>query len=630
MMGSSTVHPSMNESDSPNPKSVMGSLMKKLGRSSKAPPQLRQHRMMHELKRDISEIEAPRSESDSGASTHPLTDRSDGTHSSSGGSTNSKGTPTRTSVSRHTRYRPEAGGSVSCIRNEALNNAIAQNTNTDSPVSRNSYNVAQAGCNTPKTHPSTPTTPARHNRTSARKPIVSASTRQLGELVPTRVLGTGGFGSAVLVHDRRNGRRYALKAVPKTRLRANAASSLSAQTERKILELVTHPFIVEYYGAMQDETHIYYLLGYCSGGDLANYLCRYGSLKLSAVKFFISEIISAVQDMHKKNLVVRDIKPENILLDGLGHVRLTDFGLSKLNVSSWIKGATTLCGTEPYVGPEVFQWPSYGQAVDMWAIGMMMYEMITGGDFDAMKRAANCEAGVDALMQHTKRTVGSKGDEGSLAVDFLRATLQRSPYRRLGANGGEEVRSHAYFRGVDWVNLAGRSPPFKPLIQHQEAETPDVRHIVSGNGDADMSSSGKVSSAAAEASTRSPRVRINIQAAKTDERFEGFIQQGPGSPVNNFLTLFSKPATTATVVNAEKSQNSSQIDSSKGTKHARKPADLTIKVDSPRVRDEFNNFSGSGEMVVVYDEVPTVWALAKNLTVGKSESSCSLHSCHSG
>ncbi|KAG5184589.1 kinase-like domain-containing protein, partial [Tribonema minus] len=113
---------------------------------------------------------------------------------------------------------------------------------------------------------------------------------------------------------------------------------------------ISHPLIVAFHGAMQDKSNVYFLLAYYPGGDLAYHLSKHGALKTSAVRFFAAEVLLAVQYLHQQRIVVRDLKPENILLDARGHVRLTDFGLSKPRVSCWTQGATTMCGTEPYVG----------------------------------------------------------------------------------------------------------------------------------------------------------------------------------------------------------------------------------------------------------------------------------------
>jgi hypothetical protein len=171
---------------------------------------------------------------------------------------------------------------------------------------------------------------------------LGTATLQLSNLSPLRILGQGSFGSAVLVEDVISGKRLVLKAVVK-------GDSQASATERNILSILQHPFVVGFIGAMQDTDRLYYALEFCCGGDLGQLLGKFGCFTWKATQFFAAEIAMAIEFVHSRKIAIRDLKPENILMDSHGHVRLTDFGLSKLQVKGWTFGAKTLCGTEPYV-----------------------------------------------------------------------------------------------------------------------------------------------------------------------------------------------------------------------------------------------------------------------------------------
>jgi protein kinase A len=145
-------------------------------------------------------------------------------------------------------------------------------------------------------------------------------------------------------------------------------------TERQILQTISHPFIVTSFGSFETANEICIMMEYVPSGELFYLLQKYGRLSNELACFYVAELITALQYLHSCNIVYRDIKPENILIDKFGHIRLIDFGFSK-----YVKNRTwTLCGTPEYLAPEVLLGKGHNQAADWWTVGILIYELLTG------------------------------------------------------------------------------------------------------------------------------------------------------------------------------------------------------------------------------------------------------------
>lgn len=148
-------------------------------------------------------------------------------------------------------------------------------------------------------------------------------------------------------------------------------------TERRILEQIKHPFIVRMDYAFQTAEKLYFVLEYCPGGELFFYLSQIGRFKEDAARFYASNILLAIEHLHQKDTLYRDLKPENVMMGKEGYVKLTDFGLSKDNFNDKSE-AKSLCGTAEYLSPEVLQRQGHGRATDWWSFGAIIYEMLVG------------------------------------------------------------------------------------------------------------------------------------------------------------------------------------------------------------------------------------------------------------
>jgi serum/glucocorticoid-regulated kinase 2 len=184
----------------------------------------------------------------------------------------------------------------------------------------------------------------------------------------------------VLVQKRQGkerGQLFAMKILKKTHL-VKRRQIERTRTERKVLSVVNHPFIMKLHYAFQTPEKLYLVLDYCPGGELFFHLSRFRRFPERVARFYAAELLLAMGHLHKRGIIYRDLKPENVLLDAEGHVKLGDFGLAKAGISHPYEGATSMCGTPEYMAPEVLGQLGHGFCVDYWGLGMIVYEMMTG------------------------------------------------------------------------------------------------------------------------------------------------------------------------------------------------------------------------------------------------------------
>lgn len=192
-----------------------------------------------------------------------------------------------------------------------------------------------------------------------------------------KVVGKGSFGKVFLVRHKASRQLYAMKVLKKDHIiKKNQVEH--TKTERSVLSYIHHPYIVGLNMAFQTSDRLFFILDYCAGGELFFHLGKVGRFPEDRAKLYAAEIALALEYIHKKGIIYRDLKPENVLLDNDGNVRLTDFGLSKEGVSDHSSGANSFCGTPEYIAPEVLLRQGHGRAVDWWSLGALLFEMICG------------------------------------------------------------------------------------------------------------------------------------------------------------------------------------------------------------------------------------------------------------
>ncbi|CAE7924482.1 pkgB, partial [Symbiodinium sp. KB8] len=190
-----------------------------------------------------------------------------------------------------------------------------------------------------------------------------------------KTVGKGSFGKVVQVRKKDDGKIYAMKILKKEMIlkRKQYEHTLS---ERRVLENIDHPFIVSLRFAFQSEHKLYMVFDFFNGGELYHYLSEGGRFAEERARFYAAELTSALGYLHARGIIYRDLKPENLILDHQGHIRIADFGLSKEGVEG--ESVTSICGTPEYLAPEILRRKPYGVGVDWWALGTLLYEMIAG------------------------------------------------------------------------------------------------------------------------------------------------------------------------------------------------------------------------------------------------------------
>ncbi|KAJ2393693.1 cAMP-dependent protein kinase catalytic subunit [Coemansia sp. RSA 2603] len=283
---------------------------------------------------------------------------------------------------------------------------------------------------------------------------------RLDEFEIFRTVGTGSFGRVRLVKHRETGKYYAMKVLKKSHV-VRAKQVEHVNSERRILAECGCPFIVHMLGTCQDRVNLYFFMEYVVGGELFTYLRRYHRFPPPVAKFYAAEVLLALEYLHERNIIWRDTKPENILLDGRGHVKLTDMGFAKKVMDrTW-----TLCGTPDYLAPEVIQAKGYGRSVDWWALGILIFEMIAGYppfyDEDHYRLYEKILAG----------RIQWPAQFDPVARDLVSRLLTADLSRRLGNlhRGSADIKEHRWFAEVDWNRLAMREIP-APLIPPQKVD----------------------------------------------------------------------------------------------------------------------------------------------------------------
>jgi serine/threonine protein kinase len=252
----------------------------------------------------------------------------------------------------------------------------------------------------------------------------------------------------------------ALKVMSKDRiLELNQQDHVTAEVE--VLRLVQHPNVVTLYGTFQDATNIYVALEYLAGGEVFSHLRTMGAFDLDVTRFYASEILLVFDELHRKKIVYRDLKPENLVFSSDGHIKFVDFGFAKQ-----IKDRTyTLCGTPEYLAPEVVRGEGSSFCSDWWAFGVLIYEFLVG-ESPFMDESEN------AMYQKIcKGEVVYPPELDPVTKSLLDGLLRIDASTRLGctAIGAEEIKAHPWFHGIDWGKVYAHryQPPLMPMVENE-------------------------------------------------------------------------------------------------------------------------------------------------------------------
>ena len=275
-----------------------------------------------------------------------------------------------------------------------------------------------------------------------------------------KVLGKGGFGKVMLVRKKGTTDIYAMKVLKKEAvIRRNQVTH--TKTETHILKQIRHPFLTRMHFAFQSEGKLYMVLNYLPGGELFYRLKREGRFSVERVRLYAAEIGLGLGHLHSLDMIYRDLKPENILLDEVGHICLTDFGLSKESVAT-VNAAKTFCGTPEYLAPEILQGVGHGKPVDWWSLGTLVFEMLTGlPPF----YSRNINHMYEKILKAELRCPSYLPSDVKGLIEGL---LIRDPVKRLGSGPGDikELEANAFFKDLDFKKVEAKeyTPIYKPNI----------------------------------------------------------------------------------------------------------------------------------------------------------------------
>ncbi|KNC84839.1 AGC/PKA protein kinase [Sphaeroforma arctica JP610] len=267
---------------------------------------------------------------------------------------------------------------------------------------------------------------------------------QLEKFEIYRTLGTGSFGRVILVKTKDSGKFCAIKVIKKE-IVIRLKQVEHTANEKNILSCVECPFVVNLVDYFQDSKNLYFALEFINGGEMFTHIHRNRYFSYEVAKHFAAEVVLGFEYLHNLDIVYRDLKPENLLIDNKGHVRITDFGFAKRVADrTW-----TLCGTPEYLAPEIILSKGYSHSVDWWALGVLIYEMRCGHapfyDASQMEMYKKIVEGRLAFPSHFK------ADEKEIIQAFLTGDLTR----RLGnmKNGVNDIKHMKYFKGMDFAAL---------------------------------------------------------------------------------------------------------------------------------------------------------------------------------
>ena len=273
------------------------------------------------------------------------------------------------------------------------------------------------------------------------------------------IIGRGGFGKVWKVRLKKNNELFALKEMSKAKV-IDRRSEISIMSERNLLSKLHHSFIVNMYFAFQDFYNLYLVMDLLTGGDLRFHIAHKKVFTEKQTKFFIANMLLALDYIHSQNIIHRDIKPENLVLEKNGYLRITDFGVAKINE---IDNSSETSGTPGYMAPEVILVQNHGPPSDFFALGVIGYEFMLGYRPYLGRGRKEIKNLIIAKQAKISREELPE-DWGENSREFINSLLQRKPKKRLGYNGVNEIKEHPWMKDIDWDLLYNKKieAPFIP------------------------------------------------------------------------------------------------------------------------------------------------------------------------
>ncbi|XP_058887449.1 microtubule-associated serine/threonine-protein kinase 2-like isoform X6 [Acipenser ruthenus] len=293
-----------------------------------------------------------------------------------------------------------------------------------------------------------------------------------------KLISNGAYGAVYLVRHKETRQRFAMKKINKQNLILRNQIQ-QAFVERDILTFAENPFVVSMFCSFETKRHLCMVMEYVEGGDCATLLKNIGALSVDMARMYFAETVLALEYLHNYGIVHRDLKPDNLLITSMGHVKLTDFGLSKIGLMSLTTNLyeghiekdarefldKQVCGTPEYIAPEVILRQGYGKPVDWWAMGVILYEFLVGcapffGDTPE-----------ELFGQVISDEIIWPEEEDALppeAEDLISKLLRQNPMDRLGTGSAFEVKQHRFFSDLDWNSLLRQKAEFIPQLESED------------------------------------------------------------------------------------------------------------------------------------------------------------------
>uniref|UniRef100_A0A8C0H5Q1 non-specific serine/threonine protein kinase n=1 Tax=Chelonoidis abingdonii TaxID=106734 RepID=A0A8C0H5Q1_CHEAB len=324
-----------------------------------------------------------------------------------------------------------------------------------------------------------PDTPETDDSVESRgAPLQSKKTPSEEDFENIKLISNGAYGAVYLVRHKTTRQRFAMKKINKQNLILRNQIQ-QAFVERDILTFAENPFVVSMFCSFETKRHLCMVMEYVEGGDCATLLKNIGALPVDMARMYFAETVLALEYLHNYGIVHRDLKPDNLLITSMGHIKLTDFGLSKIGLMSLTTNLyeghiekdarefldKQVCGTPEYIAPEVILRQGYGKPVDWWAMGVILYEFLVGSVpfFGDTPEELFGQVISDEIAW-------PEGDEALPpdAQDLTSKLLCQNPLERLGTGSAFEVKQHRFFKDLDWNGLLRQKAEFIPQLESED------------------------------------------------------------------------------------------------------------------------------------------------------------------
>ncbi|XP_031216463.1 microtubule-associated serine/threonine-protein kinase 4 isoform X8 [Mastomys coucha] len=293
-----------------------------------------------------------------------------------------------------------------------------------------------------------------------------------------KLISNGAYGAVYFVRHKESRQRFAMKKINKQNLILRNQIQ-QAFVERDILTFAENPFVVSMYCSFETRRHLCMVMEYVEGGDCATLMKNMGPLPVDMARMYFAETVLALEYLHNYGIVHRDLKPDNLLVTSMGHIKLTDFGLSKVGLMSMTTNLyeghiekdarefldKQVCGTPEYIAPEVILRQGYGKPVDWWAMGIILYEFLVGcvPFFGDTPEELFGQVISDEINWPEKDEAPPPDAQGLITL-----LLRQNPLERLGTGGAYEVKQHRFFRSLDWNSLLRQKAEFIPQLESED------------------------------------------------------------------------------------------------------------------------------------------------------------------